>query len=85
MHFCSILQCVFPRGRPGSARFLRFGFPLCLDLRNESTTVHSRTQSSWPEEWKTPRPMNCLQQVSRDVPKIGKAAVAQAVATLTEL
>ncbi len=48
-------------------------------------TVHSRTHSLWPEEWKTPLNINCLQQVSRDVPKIGKAVVAQAAAMLTEL
>lgn len=50
-----------------------------------SVTVHSRTHSFWPEEWKTSQIMNYLQQVSRDVPKMGKAVVAPAVAMLTKL
>lgn len=45
--------------------------------------VYSRTLSLWPEEGKTPQIINCLQQVARYVPKIGRAVVKQAVAMLT--
>lgn len=55
------------------------------ELRNERVTVHSRTRSFWPEEWKTPQIMNCLQQVARDVPKIGNTTVDQGVTLLAEL
>lgn len=43
---CFTLQCSH-RGQAGLACFL------VSDLRNESVTVHSRTRSGRPKEWKT--------------------------------
>lgn len=76
----------FPQGT-GRVRVLslKVWISSVSDMRNESVTVHSRTRCAGPEERKTPPQItNCLQQVARDVLKIGSAVINQAVASLTE-